>query len=764
MNHEIAESVLDIFNEFGKADGFGEVDNLEALFDNIVPSVLSSLSKHISVNVQFDTNPYEMTMIVLEKICNYPVYIECLDWCKAAHGEEVETLKLLAMLFYQIGLNQKYKLEKYVPNIPVKSQESLAQFIHYMDDPDKWTEDQSWATVLFSKERQSMLPSEIFFDKENMFLTPLTRRRTGKSVTSLAQSVHRNSRFSLSSNSSNFGDKNFNSPVLRAMNSPSQQSQHQLCLAKNENIRLHKDLEEADTNMMDTVKKMERVQRENEGNVKLVKAFQDQVAVLDSECSFLRSKLYEFDVLKEIAETSKAEIREKDGEILTLKIENRKFALELSDARRNEALMGKQLRNLNASLAKSEEGYKSLHETYLEEIGEARQIIEDERQGKTNLIEILEEKDDELSDLKLVISSLKEQINDEVVQKFQSVNDLRESTSKERHELSTTVWKMEELVKETQEKLESEKIRHLSTGEELRSLTKKYEETIDRLNQKEQSFGEQKKCIVDIERINSELVSDNLRLHENLSLIDGKYRDHIAILQKRLEVEEINKTHGAERVPLISDLRLEITDLKVEQLRNDQTIAALAEDVQRLEYEKEQLQFEMDKLHMFKEEETARYVPVSDEMFDVVSEERKREVRDMFDISENESILADLFAENRSSNPLLAPVSIFCLPERLDSKEVVLLSTNSDNLLTHMCFGNHKKDTPTMSLKGMLATMDQTFEARSLTSTKEGMGSNFDISSSKGSDGTSIRSDGTYRKSKHPLFQLLKKNIYSLRR
>uniref|UniRef100_A0A0N5BV16 HOOK_N domain-containing protein n=1 Tax=Strongyloides papillosus TaxID=174720 RepID=A0A0N5BV16_STREA len=612
INHDLAQGVLDFFNELGR-EYFQclEVDSLAAVFDCIIPKTLDYIYKTTNTVEVPGCTIFESLYLLLEILSDDIRFVDIIEFTKAAKGDDLEQLKLLALTLYQLAILDCNMVGKISESLNPESVGKVVELINFLENPCNWPQDQQWSFILISKERQSVLPSDI--DKENfqaprnsLCQTPMGWRKQVQPNSTLTSKSRARSMYTFTP-STHFNASFVNSPIGNVMCSPSFEAKRELRKLKNAYNKVMREYEESE----------KANARMNEAFNTMKKHFTEKITNL--ECQ-LDNKKYECSELveqleKQVVTANKAESLQESNKKLSMTVASLRSDVErltcINDDNSKRCFsLEKDIRSKEEKINLLEKDLSEKENYIMNVLDKHKNELDRKEREKLQLTEKLNNLIEHNQELTKDRLRLKEELIEEQSNAHEEQHVIRSHYQAKIAELSK---KVDDFSKKNETLL--------SQNEHLKiSLLNAQEEK----NQLEDEISELKETVLSKE----ELVKTSVQREETLTNLNSRLTMKI----KRLEGDiETTKKTCQEEVKKYSEL-IERQNLFTESdmiKEQNEEINKLKENITYLEEEKDKALYEIDELkeeirvleeekkswEMFKNSDKNFFCKVDDNMF-----------------------------------------------------------------------------------------------------------------------------------------------------
>uniref|UniRef100_A0A0N4ZID9 DUF5745 domain-containing protein n=1 Tax=Parastrongyloides trichosuri TaxID=131310 RepID=A0A0N4ZID9_PARTI len=396
INHTLAQGILDFYNELGKeCFQCSQVDSLPAAFDLIIPKTMDYVYEVTNFSKVNGVNVFDSLYLMLELLCDDIKFVNVIDHNKAAKDDDLEQLKLLALTLYQLAIIDTSLFTKTVESLSPESIEQVAEFISFFETPWNWPQEQQWAFLLYSKERQSLAPSEI--EKENYYAprqsltqTPMGWRKPAPPSSTFTSRSRARSMYAFTP-ARQFNSSFANSPLMDTFNSPSFEAKKELRKVKNAYNKVLKEFEDSE----------KENSRMNDAFTTMKRHLTDKIVNLEKQLS---TKTFECTELSEQIE----QLTHCTEEMTKLREDDEKLCIEIDELRRENV----RLSNLNSSNK--------------DKIWSLKEEVRDKKQRIISLEKDLIEKDEKLFQEMDKYSVDLDNLRQENMELQEKANDLKE--------------------------------------------------------------------------------------------------------------------------------------------------------------------------------------------------------------------------------------------------------------------------------------------------------------------------------------------------
>uniref|UniRef100_A0A0K0EES7 HOOK_N domain-containing protein n=1 Tax=Strongyloides stercoralis TaxID=6248 RepID=A0A0K0EES7_STRER len=579
INHDLAQGILDFFNELGR-EFFqcNEVDSLAAVFDCIIPKTIDYVYKTTNTVRVIGNGVFESLFFLLEVLSDDIRFVEIIEFKKAEKGDDLEQLKLLALTLYQLAIIDCNMVSKISESLSPESVGKVVELINFLENPCNWPQDQQWSFILVSKERQSILPSDI--DKENfqaprnsLCQTPMGWRKPVPQSSAFTSKSRTRSMYNFTP-STNFNGSFANSPMMSAVCSPSFEAKREIRKLKSSYNKILRDYEEAEksnSRMRDAFNTMKKCLSEKVTNLEC------QLDNKKSECSMLTEQLEQqvvsksqIDSLQESNKKLLATVASLKSDVARLTEANDESARKYFALEDEVKYKDERINSLEKDLSEKDDYFMGILDNHTNE----KNGLEREKQRLQEKLSGLLERNEELTrDRFRLKEELIEERNNAYEQQNVVRNHYQEKTLELKNEIESLVVQNETLLSQN----ENLKISLLTVEEDHKHLEDELVETKEALYSKE------------------ELLKASLHREETLVNLNNRLTSKI----KRLETDiETTKKTCQEEVKKYSELIERQNFFTSNDMINeqDEEIKRLRETVACLEEEKDKAMYEIDEL------------------------------------------------------------------------------------------------------------------------------------------------------------------------
>ncbi|CEF67623.1 Target SNARE coiled-coil domain and Microsomal signal peptidase 12kDa subunit family-containing protein [Strongyloides ratti] len=590
INHDLAQGILDFFNELGR-EYFQclEVDSLAAVFDCIVPKTIDYIHKTTNTVNVTGSDVFESLYLLLEMLSDDIKFVDIIEFKKAAKGDDLEQLKLLALTLYQLAIIDCNMVSKISESLSHESVGKVVELINFLENPCNWPQDKQWSFILMSKERQSVLPSDI--DKENFQLprnslcqTPMGWRKPSQPNSILTSKSRTRSMYTFTP-STNFNSSFVNSPIMSAVCSPSFEAKRELRRLKNSYNKILRDFEElerSNVRMRETFNTMKKSLSDKVTNLEC------QLDNKNSECIMLMEQLD-----SQLISTSEAEnLQESNKKLLTtitslksdiarltsINVENTKKCLSLE---KDVKFKEERINLLEKDLSEKDDYLMSILDKHTSETNEA----ELEKQRLQEKLNLFAERNEELTrDRFRLKEDLIEERNNAHEQQHVIHNHYQEKILELKREVDSLLRHRETLLNQN----ETFKISLLGAKEAQKQLEDEVISIKETLNSKEEVVKTTVQREESLKNLNNRLTLKIKRLETDMETVKKTCQDEVKKYSELIERQSLFTSNDVinEQNEQIEKLKEEVECLKEENERKAREIDELKEDMRALEEER----------------------------------------------------------------------------------------------------------------------------------------------------------------------------------